>query len=136
MRVQVVDKLSDEQREILVGWGEDLFSLAQYGLSWRAKERRLLRYEDDRLVAKASVLTHQVCAGGRRVRGRRSHYDTRGAEACHASAVMNRVAGYIRDEVMIHQPAGEVISPLPVMVLACTAEAWPEGMVRLGSEPW
>ena len=83
----------------------------------------------------------------------------------HATAIMACVSTYIRDhlcvpfgllfcrephvrfytrlgwhvihnEVIINQPGGDVLSPLPVMVLPCSAAAWPDGILRLASEPW
>lgn len=38
--------------------------------------------------------------------------------------------------VLIDQPAGEITSPLEVMVLKFGGRPWPDGKVKLNSLPW
>jgi len=38
--------------------------------------------------------------------------------------------------VLVQQPAGEIVSPLEVMVLPLGGHVWPDGEVRLNSFPW
>jgi hypothetical protein len=33
MEMRIVEHLSDEERQVLLGWGDDLFGVAAYGLS-------------------------------------------------------------------------------------------------------
>lgn len=35
--MRIVQHLSDVERQILHDWGDDVFGVAAYGLSWRAK---------------------------------------------------------------------------------------------------
>jgi hypothetical protein len=42
----------------------------------------------------------------------------------------------VAETVWIEQPAGQVVSPMPVMVLPCAGQAWPAGTVFLNSLPW
>jgi len=166
--MRIVESLSDEERLILLGTGNDLSNVARYRLTWRPKDLHVLRYENGRLVAKASILKHQVFVNGQPVwvAGVGGVVTVPAVQGRgHASAIMEYVAVYIRDhlgmsfgllfcrealvrfyvrfgwhliqdEVMINQPDGEVPSPLPVMVLACSAVSWPAGSLRLASEPW
>jgi len=38
--------------------------------------------------------------------------------------------------VMVEQPAGEIVSPLGVMVFPLAGYSWPDGEVKLNSLPW
>ena len=42
----------------------------------------------------------------------------------------------VLDRVLIDQPSGSIQSPLAVMTLSCQKEHWPEGEVKLCSQPW
>ena len=168
MEMKIVEHLSDEDRQILFGWGYDLFGVAAYGLSWRAKDWHALRLEYGQLVAKASILKHRLFVNqeGLWVGGVGGVITIPTAQKLgHATAIMAYTADHIRDHlrvpfgllfcreplvqfyarlgwhlinhsVIIRQPGGEKISPLPVMVLSCSAASWPKGTVRLDSEPW
>jgi GNAT superfamily N-acetyltransferase len=168
VNMRIVEHLSEEQRQVLHGWGADPFGLEACGLRWRSKDRHVLRYDDGRLVAKASVLKHRLFVAGQPlwVGGVGGVITIPAAQKRgHATALMQFIAAYLRDDlcvpfgllfcrealmpfyarlgwqlvqeqVVIEQPGGDVLSPVPVMVLACSAAAWPEGSVRLASEPW
>jgi GNAT superfamily N-acetyltransferase len=43
---------------------------------------------------------------------------------------------HIHDTVVFQQPEGNKNSPMPVMVLPCTDQHWPAGVVDLQSLPW
>jgi GNAT superfamily N-acetyltransferase len=42
----------------------------------------------------------------------------------------------VEQPVLIEQPAGEIASPLAVMVLTFGGRRWPDGKVKLNSLPW
>jgi hypothetical protein len=42
----------------------------------------------------------------------------------------------LKDPVTIAQPAGEIVSPLKVMILPFGEGVWPDGEVQLNSFPW
>lgn len=43
---------------------------------------------------------------------------------------------HIATTVLIDQPEGSIVSPVPVMVLPCCQRIWPTGLVDLCSLPW
>jgi hypothetical protein len=42
----------------------------------------------------------------------------------------------VKQPVLIEQPAGEIASPLGVMVLPFGGQPWPDGKIKLNSFPW
>jgi GNAT superfamily N-acetyltransferase len=59
--------LSEEDRQKLFGWGEDLFGVLPLDLSWRPKDWHVVAYAEGSPVAHAGVLRHDVLVDGRPV---------------------------------------------------------------------
>ena len=59
--------LSEEDRQTLFGWGENLFGVLPFELSWRTKDWHVVAYAEGAAVAHAGVLRHDVLVDGRPV---------------------------------------------------------------------
>src|SRR5688572_6868962 len=57
--------LPEEDRQKLFGWGENLFGVLPFDLSWRTKDWHVLAYDEGAAVAHAGVLRHDVLVTGR-----------------------------------------------------------------------
>ncbi len=62
MNVEVVDALSEQDRQQLLGWATDLFGTAALH-QWGPKHWQLIRRQDGLAVAKVSVLRHTIVVG-------------------------------------------------------------------------
>ena len=164
MEIRTFQTLPDAERQALFGWGEDLFSVNALGLRWRSKDRHFVLYEDGLPRASASVLRHEVrnmVVGGlggvitlpeargrglaRQVVGRATHFfrDDLGASFGLLFCLPRLVPFYrslgwqlVEPGVLIDQPGGKILSPVPVMVLPFKDEPWPAERVDLDSLPW
>jgi GNAT superfamily N-acetyltransferase len=58
------DSLTEEQRQHLFYFEDDVFSLASYALQWEPKVRFFQVYESGKLVANAGLVGRTVMAGG------------------------------------------------------------------------
>ncbi|HWM92789.1 MAG TPA: GNAT family N-acetyltransferase [Thermoanaerobaculia bacterium] len=63
--IQLLQLLTESERQALFGWGEDLFGVSPYGLQWRSKDWHFVLYEDGAPRSNASVLRHETVLGGR-----------------------------------------------------------------------
>ncbi|HEX5715304.1 MAG TPA: GNAT family N-acetyltransferase [Thermoanaerobaculia bacterium] len=164
MEIRTFQTLPDAERQALFGWGEDLFSVNALGLRWRSKDRHFVLYEDGLPRASASVLRHEVrnmVVGGlggvitlpeargrglaRQVVGRATEFfrvdlgASFGLLFCLPRLVpLYRSLGWqvVEPGVLIDQPGGKILSPVPVMILPFGEERWPAERVDLGSLPW
>ena len=59
------EALTDEEKQSLFGWGENIFGLEDAGFSWRGKDFHFVTEEDGRAVSHVGVIKTQVKAGGR-----------------------------------------------------------------------
>lgn len=59
--------ISDEERERLFNWGEDIFGVSSYTLSLRQKDLHFFMDVDNQPVSHVSLLRHEVSVGGRPV---------------------------------------------------------------------
>ena len=62
--IRQAEALTDEEEQLLFGWGEDIFDLAALKLSWRPKDLHFLLYADGEPVSHVSVLKHAVSVNG------------------------------------------------------------------------
>ena len=72
-----------------------------------------------------------------------SFFENWNVEAGLLFCLRRRVAFYesqgwrlVHHPVMVEQPAGEIVSPLEVMVFPIGGHPWPGGKVKLNSYPW
>jgi len=56
--IKQTERLTDEEKQRLFGWGEDIFSVATLELRWRPKDLHFLLYSDGELVSHVGVLKH------------------------------------------------------------------------------
>jgi hypothetical protein len=63
MNLRLADELTEEERQQLYGWGEDIFGMAGVGLQWRPKDRHLFVEVDGRVVTHVGLLQHAVRVG-------------------------------------------------------------------------
>lgn len=67
LEIRFKNSLTDEEREALFGWGEDIFGAEDRLYSWRPKDYHFITEEDGRLLSHVGVLKTTVKAGGRDV---------------------------------------------------------------------
>ena len=58
------EALTDEDKQRLFGWGENIFGVAPLKLSWRPKDLHFLLYSDGKLVSHVGILKHVVSVNG------------------------------------------------------------------------
>jgi GNAT superfamily N-acetyltransferase len=68
MKIRVDDKVSDEERRELFGWGEDIFVVEGLNLRWRSKDLHLFVDVDGRPVTHVGLLQHTISVDGRPVK--------------------------------------------------------------------
>jgi GNAT superfamily N-acetyltransferase len=166
--IRQANAITDEEKERLFNWGENIFGVTSYTLSWRGKDVHFFMDVDGEPVSHASILRHEVSVGGRplmvaglggvvtRPEAQRRGYARRlieqaveffaqewKVEAGLLFCLPGMVPYYeslgwqtIKGSVLIEQPSGQVESPMPVMVLPCNGQLWPDGEVELRSLPW
>jgi GNAT superfamily N-acetyltransferase len=66
--VQGMERLSAEEERALLGWGEDIFQIDSYRLSWRDQEWHFVGRAEGRPVSHVGVLVHDVSVAGLPVR--------------------------------------------------------------------
>ena len=168
LTVRRVDKLSQSDAARLFDWGEDLWEIDRYGLTWRPWTWRFVGYLDDEPVSHAGVLTHVVTVGDREIRiggiaavltlPHARGKGNGGKTLLEAVRFLAEEEGvpfallFCRDPlrrfyepmgwrkvagpVIIQQPGQEAPSPLNCMVLQLSEDPWPDGVLKLNSEPW
>ena len=62
--IRQTEALTDEEEQLLFGWGEDIFGVAALKLSWRPKDLHFLLYADGEPVSHVGVLKHAVSVNG------------------------------------------------------------------------
>jgi GNAT superfamily N-acetyltransferase len=67
IEIRLADRLTDEERRQLFGWGRDIFNVAAYGLQWRAKDWHILVAVDGRVISHVGLLRHTVTVGDQSV---------------------------------------------------------------------
>ena len=65
--IRLANAITDEEKERLFNWGENIFGVTEYTLSWRAKDVHFFLDVDGEPVSHASLLKHEVSVGGRPV---------------------------------------------------------------------
>lgn len=61
------DTITDEERERLFNWGENIFGIEAHALSWRGKDLHFFMDVDGEPLSHASLLKHEIQVGGRAV---------------------------------------------------------------------
>lgn len=67
IEIRRVKDLTEEDRQKLFGWGQDLFGIENFGLSWRPKDWHVVAYDGGEPVCHAGALRHDVLVDGRPV---------------------------------------------------------------------
>jgi len=62
--IRQAEALTDEEEQVLFGWGKDIFGVATLKLSWRPKDLHFLLFADGEPVSHVSVLKHAVSVNG------------------------------------------------------------------------
>jgi hypothetical protein len=62
--IRQAEVLTDEEKQLLFGWGENIFGVAALKLSWRPKDLHFLLYADGEPVSHVGVLKHAVSVNG------------------------------------------------------------------------
>lgn len=65
IEIRRMKDLSEEDRQKLFGWGENLFGVLPFDLSWRTKDWHVVAYDEGAAVAHAGALRHDVLVDGR-----------------------------------------------------------------------
>jgi GNAT superfamily N-acetyltransferase len=63
MEIRVEDKVSDEERRELFGWGKDIFVVEHLNLKWRPKDLHLFVDVDASPVTHVGLLRHTISVG-------------------------------------------------------------------------
>jgi predicted N-acetyltransferase YhbS len=67
VEIRFADRLTEEERQALFGWGENIFGVEDAHYRWRPKDLHFITEEDGRAVSHVGVLKTEVKAGGREV---------------------------------------------------------------------
>lgn len=102
VEIRLADRLTDEEREQLFGWGEDIFGAEHLGLKWKPKDWHFIVEEGGRAVGHVGVLRHEVEVGGVTVAvggvgGVVTVPEVRGRG--YAQLAMRRAESFMRDEL-------------------------------------
>ena len=62
--IRQADSLTDEEKQQLFGWGENIFGVETLNLSWRPKDLHFLFYSGDEPISHAGILKHVVTVNG------------------------------------------------------------------------
>jgi predicted GNAT family N-acyltransferase len=63
MKIRLEENLSEEERERLFGWGEDIFQADHLNLRWKPKDWHVLVDVDGQAVTHVGLLQHTVTVG-------------------------------------------------------------------------
>ena len=62
--IRQIEALTDEEKQRLFGWGENIFGVEPHKLSWRPKDLHFLLYLDGEPVSHVGILKHAVIVVG------------------------------------------------------------------------
>jgi GNAT superfamily N-acetyltransferase len=62
--IRQTEALTDEEKQQLFGWGENIFDVAALNLSWRPKDLHFLLYSDGKPISHVGVLKHVISVNG------------------------------------------------------------------------
>lgn len=65
--IKQVDALTDEETRLLFGWGENIFGVTPYAMTWRSKDLHFVFYSDQKPVSHVGILKHDVSVGGQSI---------------------------------------------------------------------
>ncbi|MBD0325552.1 MAG: GNAT family N-acetyltransferase [Pyrinomonadaceae bacterium] len=63
--IRRANAITDYERERLFNWGENIFGVTSYTLTWRRKDVHFFLYVDDEPISHVGLLKHEVSGGGR-----------------------------------------------------------------------
>jgi Acetyltransferase (GNAT) domain len=66
--IRVVNELTDEDRQRLFGWGENIFGLEDGKYTWRPKDLHVILYVDEQAASHVGLVEHSVSVAGQSVR--------------------------------------------------------------------
>ena len=66
--IRVVHELTDEERERLFGWGENIFGIEDTKYTWRPKDLHVVLDVDGKAASHVGLVDHTVNVAGTRVR--------------------------------------------------------------------
>ena len=166
--IRQTEVLTDEEKQRLFGWGENILGVAALKLSWRPKDLHFVLYSDGEPVSHVGVLKHVVSVNGEpaTVGGVGGVVTVPEAQKKgfarqlmrHAAKLLEQewkmdagllfclpklLAYYealgwqeVETSVLIEQPSGTIVSPVPVMVLPLGEAGWSSGSIELRGLPW
>lgn len=62
--IRRADKLTDDEKQQLFGWGEDIFGVNSLNLRWRGKDLHFTLFEDGEAASHVGLLQHVVEVNG------------------------------------------------------------------------
>ena len=65
--IRQVESLTDEEKQRLFGWGENIFGVETLNLSWRPKDLHFLFYSGGTLTSHVGILKHVITVNGESV---------------------------------------------------------------------
>lgn len=68
MEIRFAESLTEDERERLFGWGEDIFGASHLNIKWRQKDWHVIVDADSHPQAHVGMLRHTVTVGDRSVR--------------------------------------------------------------------
>ena len=66
--IRVVKELTDEERERLFGWGENIYGIEDSIYTWRPKDLHIVLDVEGKAVSHVGLIDHTVNVAGKRVR--------------------------------------------------------------------
>jgi len=60
---EVLDRLTDLQRQSLFEWGTDIFQGDHYGIQWRSADRHVVGFVDGFIATHVGIVSHRVQVG-------------------------------------------------------------------------
>lgn len=67
-KIRLVKELTDEERQRLFGWGENIFGIEDGKYKWRPKELHFILDVDDQAASHVGLIDHTVKVAGQAVR--------------------------------------------------------------------
>lgn len=67
VEIRYTEALTEEERQALFGWGEDIFGLEDRDYCWRPKDYHFITEEDGRPLSHVGIIKTTVGVGGRTV---------------------------------------------------------------------
>lgn len=102
VEIRFADHLSDEERQTLFGWGENIFGVEDANYRWRPKNYHFITEENGRALSHVGVLKTLVKAGGQEITvggigGVVTVPEAQGKRYVHAA--MGRAAAFLCEEL-------------------------------------